>query len=71
MDGSELSKQHWNKIASSKIVGFVNWAAMDYGTEVAEKVFNFAKEKKYQNFFRIRQTSWKKKWTLLISKQRS
>ncbi|MFI5421434.1 MAG: carbohydrate kinase family protein, partial [Nitrososphaerales archaeon] len=51
MDGSELSKQHWNKIASSKIVGFVNWAAMDYGTVVAEKVFNFAREKKIKTFF--------------------
>ena len=51
MDGTELSNGHWDKICSSKIVAFVNWAAMGFGTEVAEKVFTFAREKKVQTFF--------------------
>ncbi|MDA4131354.1 MAG: carbohydrate kinase family protein, partial [Thaumarchaeota archaeon] len=51
MNGSELTKAHWDRISKSRILGLVNWASMDYGTEVTEKLFSFAKEKKIKTFF--------------------
>src|SRR5579872_2079374 len=51
MDASRLKEEHWKKIAESKILSLVNWVSMDFGTDVAEKLFSFAREKKIQTFF--------------------
>jgi len=51
IDGSGLSEAHWEKISESKIVSFVNWASIDYGTDLAEKLFSFARERNIKTFF--------------------
>jgi ribokinase len=50
-DPSWLDSNHWAAIASSGLVGLVNWSAIARATELTESVFDFAKQKGIETFF--------------------